>query len=178
MKTLEGFLGIRFGASIEDARSIIEQRANCVFDETNSTDESLIYYGINFGGRDTLFILLFFYENSFSKASVYIEPKLESQVVSLYQDIKAEINERYYESSEDFETYTTPYEKNDGYTETAISLGKANFSCFWSFTGDKKIDDYISLRLDEELRIIINYENGYLTDLLIKKNKSNNISDY
>ncbi|MCC8153882.1 MAG: hypothetical protein LIP01_06510, partial [Tannerellaceae bacterium] len=69
-------------------------------------------------------------------------------------------------------------EKNDGCTETAISLGKANFSCFWNFGESTPTDDYISIDINEDFEISIAYENGELMTLLVEKEKAKNILDY
>jgi len=178
MSKLESFLEIPFGASIEEAKQIIKMRSGSEFDEENSNLETLFFNGIRFGGRETIFTMLSFYEDKFSKASVYIKANLEAYTVSLYEEIKDEINSKYFVSTEDYETYKSPYEKNDGYTETAISIGKANFSCYWNFQNSNAMDDYVSVSINENMNIIISYENGFLIDLLVKERKANDISDY
>jgi hypothetical protein len=175
---LESFLGIPFGTPGDDAKRILEQKPNCSFDDVNSDNDILFFNGIKFAGRETTFIVLYLFENKFSKASVFIKPKLEAQTIALYQEIKSEINSKYFISKKDYENYSSPYEKDDGHTETAISLGKASFSCFWSFKNDTQEDDYISLCINENMSITISYENGYLTGQRVKRDKENNMLDY
>ena len=116
---LNGFLGIPFGSTQELViEKLIEK--NGTLDEENSNKDVLFVNGITFGGRQTEVLLLTFFESQFCKAVVLIKPKLESKVVETFKQIKNEINEKYYVSDKDFETYHPPYEQNDGYTELAI----------------------------------------------------------
>lgn len=174
---LEGFLGITFGSSQEDSKKILKTR-NGIIDSQNSNENSLLYDGIKFAGHITELVILSFYEDKLAKASVYIKPELESRIVNIYIGICDDLNKKYYVSTKNFETYDYPYEKNDGHTETAISLGNADFSCFWNFINIGKEDDYISVSISERMEIIISYENGELNNLLVNKHKENDALDY
>lgn len=174
---LNGFLGIPFRSNQELViEKLIEK--NGTLDEENSNKDVLVVNGITFGGRQTEILLLTFFESQFCKATVFIKPKLESKVVETYKQIKNEINEKYYVSDKDFETYHSPYEQNDGDTELAISLGKANFSCYWTFGDSGILEDYISVKIDENLEILIAYEDGPIMDLLVQRNKEKDSLDY
>ena len=175
---LDAFLNIPFETSSREVKNLLNSRHGCVFDEENSERDNLLFNGIKFAGRETLLISLLFFDDKFCKASVFIKPNLEVQTVSLYQEIKTEINNKYFVSKEDYESYTYPYEKNDGYTESAISIGKASFSCFWKFSNRRLIDNYISIEINEYMNIIISYEDGFLMDLLIQKRKASDSLDY
>lgn len=175
---LNGFLGVNFGSTKENVKARLLSRPECILDEDNSDDNALFFNGIKFAGRETLFIMFMFYENGFANATVLIKPKLEAHTISLYSEIKGEINEKYFVSQEDYEIYESPYEKDDGYVETAISVGKATFSCYWTFKDEDNIEDYISLRINEDLNIVLTYENSYLMEQLVKKNKAMDSLDY
>ncbi len=177
MKKLDSFLGIPFGSNQRLVNEKLLER-NGTYNEINSDDITMTYEGIIFGGRQTEFIMFTFFDNQFCKASVYIKPYLESKVVEIFNQIKSEINSKYFITKKDYETYDFPYEKNDGHTETAISLGKAEFISFWNFGNGRDTDDYIVLKIDENLNIVISYEDGVLLDKLVKKTQQKNIEDY
>lgn len=178
MHGLKNFLGIDFGESRESVKEKMLSRENCYFDEENSSNQFQFFKGVKFAGRETDFIMLLFYENKFCKSAIFIKPKLQSQIVQLYQDIKSEINNKYYKTDDDFEHYEYPYEKNDGHIETAISLGKANFSSYWVFPDQDGIDDFITLKITEDFDVVINYEDGNLTGKMVDENNEENSLDY
>ncbi|WP_312391036.1 hypothetical protein [Chryseobacterium sp.] len=175
---INGFLNISFGENKESVIKKINER-NGILDSQNSTEESLIFNNINFAGRETSFLAFHFINDQFCRAMVFLKANLESKTVNLYKEIKYEINERFYKTRQDFENYEAPFEQNDGYIDTAISLGKANFSSFWSFKNEQaKEDDFISLKINENFYIIITYENGDLMDKYESNRKKNNYQDY
>lgn len=96
----------------------------------------------------------------------------------MYKQICTELNKKYYKTEKTYETYDYPYEKNDGHTETAISLGKAEFSSFWNFNNLNKKDDYISVEINQYLEVVINYEHGELTNAMVNLNKEKDLLDY
>lgn len=174
---LNGFLGIPFGSNKELViEKLIEK--NGTLDEENSNKDALFVNGITFGGRQTEVLLLTFFENQFCKAVVIIKPKLESKVVETYKQIKNEITGKYYVSDKDIEAYHLPFMQNDGYTESAISLGKAIFSCYWTFGDSEILEDYISVSINEDLEIAIAYENGPLMALFVQRKEEKDSLDY
>ncbi|HCM35513.1 hypothetical protein [Chryseobacterium sp.] len=175
---INGFLNISFG---ENKQNVIEKikEKNGILDSENSNDDSLIFDNLKFAGRDTIFIAFHFVQDKFCRAMVFVKANLESRTVTLYKQIKEEVNEKYYKTVDDFENYEYPYEQNDGHVETAISLGKANFSSYWAFKNDKnKENDYISAKIDENFNIIIIYENGELMTEFENYKKQKNYEDY
>lgn len=177
---IDGFLGISFGSSADTAKRKMADRAGSIFDEENSSPETLIYTKTNFGGREAKYIILVFINDKLCRAVVHIDPGSESKAIDLYKTIKDEINKKYFITVEDYETYDDPYAKDDGYTISAIALGKASFSSFWCFKNPGAEDDYISLKLANDFNILINYEDGNLIELLVKKNQggSDTSKDY
>lgn len=178
---LDAFLGFKFGTSMEHVKEIMLAKPECVVDFENTDNENIIFNGLKFAGRETVFIIFKFFDNKFHTAYVFIKPKLESYVINLYTEIKDEINHKYYITEEDYETYKFPYEKNDNYTETAISLGKASFSSFWKFKNRdtfENIYNYITLDVTENLDIRICYQDGILAELCMAKQKEKNQADY
>ncbi len=175
---INGFLNISFGENKQSTIEKIEER-NGILDLDNSTDDSLIFDNLKFAGRETIFSAFHFINDKFCRAMVFLKANLESRTIELYQQIKEEITQKYYITNQGFENYQYPYEKNDGHTETAISMGKASFSSFWKFKNDKtNEDDYISIKIDENFHIIIVYENGRLMNKYDVNKNENNFQDY
>jgi hypothetical protein len=175
---LNSFLGIEFGSSIIEATEKMLKRDNTVLDDKNSTQEILLFYGMKFAGRETLLTMLFFVNDKFCKGVVYIKPKLDANIISTYNTIQNELNSKYFNAT-NYEIYEDPYEKNDGYTETGISLGKVTFNSFWIFKNNIGLEENsISLIITNELEITIAYEHGELTKELIEKINRKNFEDY
>lgn len=176
---LTSFLGIDFGSSKEISTEKLLSREGVIFDEENSSDDVLFFDGLKFGGRQTAYVFLLFVNNKFAKSSVVIIPKLEAFAIDLYQEIKTEINSKYYVTKDDFAIFEEPYYENDGYTETGIAVGKIKFSSYWKFTDQNAgKDDFIAIRITEDLQIVINYEDGDLSDEMVNKISKENSEDY
>ena len=175
---LNSFLGVDFGSSLESAKEKLLSREGCTLNEENSSNDTLIFNGLTFAGRQTSFVILYFINDKFCKSVIYITPKLEAYTIQTYKEIQNELNTKYF-TAKDFEFYDEPYEKNDGYTETGISLGKVTFESYWSFkdaNGGK--DDFISLKISDDLSICLVYEDGDLTDEMVNDIMSKNSEDY
>lgn len=67
--TLEGFLGIPFGSTLEVAKEKMASRGAILNIEDSNTD-NLFYNNLSFAGRQTEMILLLFHEQQFTKACV------------------------------------------------------------------------------------------------------------
>jgi hypothetical protein len=175
---IDGFLNISFGEKKQSTIEKIKDR-NGILDLENSIDESLVFDNIKFAGRETVFTAFHFVDDKFCRAMVFLKANLESKTVELYQKIKEEITEKYFRTNQDYEIYEYPFQKNDGHLETAISIGKANFSSFWTFKNNQSNqDDYISMKIDENFHIIIIYENGELMKKYENNKNQNNFQDY
>jgi len=178
-QTLEGFMGIKFGASSETVKHTMSARPECRLNKQYSTEESLAFEGAMFAGRQTAIILFSFVNNKFYTASVFIIPSLESEAIELFNTIKEELDEKYFSTREYFETYKYPYEKGDGYTESAIKQGKASFIAFWAFQdADSSNKNFISLEIGKSLSIIITYQDGNLIKEASMLAKEKNYKDY
>jgi len=170
--TLDGFFGCKFGSSRQVVKAIMLSKAGSkVYSEDVN---SIIFTGVKFAGHKVNVIIFQFVNNKFHTAKVLLSSPYESGVIDLYNDIKSGINERYYVTDGDYERYDEPYYKDDGYTISAIKLGKANFSAYWEFSNSRsdKEDDSntISVEISQSLSVIISYQDGVLINEVIKKN--------
>lgn len=161
---LTHFLGISFGSSPELAKKKLLCIPGCIYDFENSSSEVLFFKGLSFAGHKTTAVLLLFVNREFCRATVYIRPQLNALAIQHYREIQNHLNSQYFIATRDLETYEKPYEKNDGYTKTGISLGKINISSQWSFTNPNSgLEDSISMRIASDFSIVINYEDGHLS---------------
>ncbi|AZA89943.1 Uncharacterised protein [Chryseobacterium nakagawai] len=175
---INGFLNIPFGENQQKVSEMMREKGGILSLE-DSSHNTLIFDNIQFAGYPTTLIAINFLKDEFCRAMIFIKASLESRTIDLYKQIKEEINEKYYQTKVDFENYEYPFKKHDGHTETAITLGKAIFSAYWSFKNDEsKEDDYISVKIDENFHIIITYENGQLMKALVDIQKQENHTDY
>lgn len=179
-QTLDGFFGMKFGSSKESIKKIMLEKPGCNFDTKHSTEDILIFNGLKFAGRDIQFMLFSFTNNKFHTSRVVLVSELESKTVELYNEIKGELNEKYFTTKSDYEFYKSPYEKGDGYTESAIKLGKAEFSAFWKFKNPNSPEgqNIISLEINPSLSISLGYQDGVLIKEVVSKTKEKNYKDY
>lgn len=181
-QTLTGFYGFRFGCSVDSIKKVMLAKPGCLLDQKYSNENLLIFGGTSFAGREVVLMKFSFINGKFHTGSVYFDPKMESKTISFYKEIRDELNEKYFKSKQDFEIYKTPYEKGDGYTESAIKLGKATFATYWSFKNPKQKSDegnnIISLEINERLRVVLAYQDGVLFSESAEKDKSKNFKDY
>lgn len=177
---LNGFWSVDFGVSVQNAKAhLLNKHENLIIDDENSNDEILCIDNAQFAGRQTSLILIQFINNQFCKSAVYFKPKIDAFIIDDYKKIKNDINSKYFITELDFELYYPPYEKDDGYTESAISLGKATFSSYWKFTKDNEgFENIIALKITEDLEIVLTYENGKLAKQLYDQHQQKNREDY
>jgi len=181
-QTLDGFFGFRFGCSMDSVKKEMLIKPGCSLIDKYSSENMLAFEGMKFAGRDATYMIFGFINNKFHTGSVLISPNLKSKIIELYSDIQGELNEKYYKTTKVYENYTSPYEKGDGYYETAIKLGKADFSSFWKFVNPKSNKEdqknSISLKITPTLNVSIKYQDGILIDEAVDKSKAKNFKDY
>lgn len=168
---LIGFMGIRFGTDedmIVDA--LWEKGWIDISDMTNP--DMRIFSGLQFAGQNTEFISIHFLEKKFYKATIFFEKTgLPNTVVPLFEDIKNDLNGKYYKTIEDYRDFDSPSLALLGAEDIAISSGKADYKCFWRFTSDNQTDDFIWIRITQDLRVILSYEHGESSEIASERAK-------
>jgi hypothetical protein len=179
---LEGFLGFKFGLSADSIKKVMLSKPGCKIDQENSKKDVLFFKGIPFAGRDVQFISFEFVNNKFYTGTVVLNSTGEFKTVSLYNEVRSELNTKYFNASKTIEAYDSPYKKGDGNTETAIKLGKVNFSSYWYFKNPKSsrkdIVNSIFLSITYKMVIKIIYQDGVLNNEAIELSKRKNVQDY
>jgi hypothetical protein len=178
--TLDGVLGLKFGSSREDVRQVMLKRADFPLDKANSTNDDVLYGAGKFAGRDVEVLYLQFVNNKLYSIAFFIPVDLESRLIDTYNEIQSELNEKYYESEEIIENYKEPYEKGDGYAETAIKIGKATFLTRWKFDSSSNNEYYnmITVGITTTMQILLIYKDGALDKVASEKNKAKKLDDY
>lgn len=181
-QSLEGCMGIKFGSSQDIVKKSMLAKPGCRLSTTLSGKDILIFTNVQFAGHRTIGIHFYFIDGKLHSASVIVQADLESQVIDLYNTIREEINSKYYPTKLYEEKYTSPYEKGDAQTETAIKLGKASFASYWKFKNtaypSEDMDDCIFLDITKQLYIKIRYQNTFLFKIAYDRLKEKINADY
>jgi hypothetical protein len=181
-QSLEGFLGFKFGLDADSIKKVMLAKPGCKIDQENSKKDLLIFKGLKFGGRDAQFISFEFVNDKFHTGTVMINSAIDFKTVGLYNEIRTDLNTKYFNASKTVESYDLPYKKGDGNTEVAIKLGKANFSSFWYFknpkSNKKDIVNSIAVSITFKMQIKIVYQDGVLYNEAQELMKKKNVQDY
>jgi hypothetical protein len=82
------------------------------------------------------------------------------------------LNNKYGQPSKSIETFSTPYERGDGYEATAIAVGKGFFMSFWELEGGTVV-----CRISKTKHIFIEYESTNLSAIDEEEKKSSASAD-
>lgn len=178
--TLDGVFGMKFGMSQEEVKQIMLKRSDFPLNKIGNSKEAITYGAGKFAGRDIKILYLKFVDNKLSTIGFIYSIDLESEVVDTYQQIKRELVQKYGESELDIEDYSTPYEQGDGYTESAIRLGKATFLSKWTLGSSTNVDinNNIGLFISTGLSVMLLYQDGKLQKLESESDKEKALNDY
>lgn len=159
-QTLEGFMDIKFGSSIEVVKKAMLTKPGCRIDLEKCDTNYLYFKGVMFGGRETLFISCKFFKNRFYEANLYIYPEFEQKLSDLYLDIKKDIEQKYYKISVDYsKTFLTTWEFKNTNTK-------------------KDIFNTITLDINDGAVVLLKYKDGLLVLPVLEIQKKKAASDY
>lgn len=177
---LNGIMGIQFGSSkaTVKAQFMAKQPEATIYTDKPKT---LTFQDTKFGGRKSLGIIFAFTDDDkLHTIIVLIDPEFESKAFSLYDEINQEINEKYHTYDKQWEDYTYPYDKSDRYSHgvTALKIGKLDVATTWNFPDSTGEDNVIQTTITSNISVKITYQNGYLINQVVSKNKEKNSADY
>jgi hypothetical protein len=132
---LTGFLGIPFGSTKDQVISAMSARTTI---KPLIWNDLIAYKNIRFSGRDAEAIFFYFYQDYFCASIVTIVPE-RNRALETYYAIKKDYYTKYGTPHWDREEYSSPYEKGDGYEETALFANKAKISASWDFDENNAI---------------------------------------
>jgi len=180
-QNLDGFWGVRFGASIDSAKIIIKKKTT-VTPKLNSDKDILSYENVTFGGRTADVVKLYFYKNQLYGGTVFYIPEKDPEILSLYRNIKNEVAEKYWEPQIDVESYKSPYSKDDGFELSAIKGGYATIGAIWyfpnSFSNEINHTGTIMISVEPKIWIELAYRGGQAYEDFKKELQKNKQSDY
>jgi hypothetical protein len=181
---LTGFMGIPFGSSKEDIKKIFLSKN---VDAKIHTDEprTITFTNFNFGGRKAVAVVFGLNdEGKMHTAIVLLENEYDDDVFELYDNVVADINNKYHYRDVNNEFWKYPYDKGDKYQHgtTAIKLGKCTLQSMWYFDvndpSSHDDDNVIAVENTQTCTVKITYQNGLMISNVVSKNKEKNSQDY
>lgn len=171
---LEGFLGIKFGSSQEEVRNVMLTKQGFKYNSELSDNNRLIFGEGMFAGNYAENLAFVFVNNKFYTSILIFKPSSSSKILELYQEIVNGITKKYFKPDVVKEEYLEPYKKDDGFFESAIKLEKTNIRTQWLLKNPitKDDDSFISVKVDDDMKIYLGYMDGYLMYHNDKKDNS------
>jgi len=165
---LDGFNGIPWGASMKNAKTIMESKD---FTLRHETEKAYAFTG-KFAGENVEVIILYFFEDKMYMAVVSYKPE-ENLAKRKYKKYVDMMTQKYGKPHESVENYIWPYSKGDEFEETAISVNKAIIFSDWVFNNDFNI----TITISNDLNTLIYYQNNKLSKEADEFEKAQNIND-
>jgi hypothetical protein len=171
-KELDGFWGVKFGATINEAIETLKAKKpkKLKVDSTSLKDMRVhhVYVeGLRFAENwQTSYVSLGFFENKFMGGSVQFLPSYEyydgpvlilAGVLGLFGKLKSDVDQTYYESYS-YNQSLSPYREDEAGLY-AIKKGYVNLYARWSFPSERTIE----LTLERSLSVILEYRDWELT---------------
>lgn len=150
-KSIDGFWGIKFGASVDEISAAMKAKGAKLHPEVSDAN-TLVYADVQFTQRDVSQINMKFVEAKFYEAVVKFPAPAESQVLSQFQTITNELVGVYGEGKLT-KAFEPPYVDGDGYTVSALQLGKASFFYLWKTNNGNTIQ----LQINKDLSMFLFY---------------------
>ncbi|MBW4889861.1 hypothetical protein KXQ82_09045 [Mucilaginibacter sp. HMF5004] len=168
-KSIDGFWGIKFGASMDEAKAAVIAKGGKLITETSKADE-LHFENVVFTERKVDALGLRFVNGKFYQALVLFPTLDEGVVISKFNTIVSELN-NVYGPAVITKKFQPPYDTGTGeYDVQAITFGKGLYYAFWT-TNNK---NNISLEIAKDLHF-----NLFYTDTTLAKEKTaQKSSDY
>lgn len=179
---IDGFWGIKFGASYEDVKTVMMQKKGCSQTSNPSNKIGLVFTGVEFAGEKPASITFYFYENKFGVANVLIKPNDESNIFRLYDELRSTILLKYGEPTLTKEKFKYPFEKGDGMELMALEDDKLDVSTVWwqqEITKgiEKTYGKSIMISLTKMMAVSILYADEKLMTNIEATNKEQNSND-
>jgi hypothetical protein len=175
---VDGFWGMKFGSTQAQCKKTLLSKQDATIDSKHTDADQIVVEGLTFGGREVSFIKLSFYKDELHTASVYYKAPLDAKTQDLYDDIKADLNQKYFVTTQDYRNFNSPYTDGDGYEMDAVRQGLATISAYWHFNRADGFKNVISLEIDEHLFVILGYQDGKLIKEAVNAEKEKNSKDY
>ena len=130
---LDRFFGMKFRSNIDSIKNAMLSKPECKLIPNFSNQNMLSFSHVKFAGKDVVFMAFKFFNKKFFSGVVLIRPSFEGDIINLYNNIRDELNEKYFKSEINQESYEYPFSKDIGNSIEAIKLHKATFLTIWMF---------------------------------------------
>ena len=151
---LPGFMGIKWGSTLEEARAVLKTQGAVISEVTKSRMTASVT-GLKVLGYTPLMVALSFGNEGFYRATVFFAPPLRGHVFEAFTSIEAAVNREYGKAPVKFRTLSPPFKK--GQEEQALEAGEASIGDFWEFsTGKEK--SALAFTIEKTMRISLAYE--------------------
>ncbi len=182
--TMDRVLGIKLGISRNEVKAIMKsnQPESVVYSEN---EISLSYDKTEWGAYKPLLLMFQFDEDKLHTVHVFISPEYCKDIFYTYDDVVDIINGRYYTTSKFTEHYKYPYTKSDKYKYTTILVKNdyVTMQSLWSFDtrntpNNSEDDNNIMVTVTDDCNVKVTYQDGYLIDVAVAKEKAKQSKDY
>ncbi len=151
-KPIEGFLGIKFGASRADVIAAVKAKGGVLTD--HSTETYLIFSNVKLGPRASVQFDVKLFNDKCYQGYFYFKPDKEPEIIDYYNSLVNDISE-IYGKGEPFKQFKSPYENGDGHEVGALEGGYAKFFTNWN-SGSNFLQANIVI-IKDDLYVILNY---------------------
>lgn len=170
-KPIEGFLGLKFGASKEEVIAAVKAKGGTQTAPGKDPDV-LGFHNLNLGHRTSSYFFVQFVDNKAYRAGYVFKNDLEAEVVPFYNNLVKDVND-IYGSGKAYKQFDEPYSEGDGYETQGIGLGKVHLTTTYT-SGVNTIHIFITT----QLTVVMDYVDGQLNDLAEKKLKEKEKGDF
>ena len=177
---LDGFWGLYFNDSKDVCQKKILSKYGYKADAKNSTEYSLSYRNIQFGGNVCPGIVLGFMNNKLFVGKIIITPDTQQKLLTLYESIVDDISMKYHQPNDNSYKFLYPYNGNlsDGEALIAVKGGYSDISSYWEFNNNNGYKDTIKLEVDKNGFLILTYAYGFLYAKFTQLEKERDVSAY
>lgn len=170
-KSIEGFLGIKFGSSKLAVINAVKARGG-VIDKENTNADQIAFSNVKLGERESVGLAVRFINNKAFFAIFLFKANVEAQTVDYYNDLVKEITD-VYGTGEVTKDFKSGFKDGDGHEVTAIQNGYADLHTDWH--SNKNL---IQATIDNQLFVALSYTDGTLRAEADAAQKEKNKSVY
>ncbi|GAC1312352.1 MAG: hypothetical protein NVSMB24_33680 [Mucilaginibacter sp.] len=169
-KPIEGFLGVKFGASKAEVMTAMQAKGG-KFEGANSAG-GLFFSGLNLGHRHIQLLQVNLFNDKAYLAALVFEPENEASTIGDYKSLVSDISEAY-GKGEPYVHFDSPYKLGDGNETQALSLSEGQM-----FTNWKSGTNSIQVSIDTKLKVVLMYVDDATKALARAAQKAKEKSDF
>jgi hypothetical protein len=173
-KPVEGFLGIKFGASKADVVAAMKAKGGVL--SPASTDSQLLFTNVKLGQRMSEWLTVLLYNDKLYKGIFYFKPEHDSQAIDYYNSLVSDIS-GVYGTGSPYKSFKSPYKDGDGYEVTALSSGNATIFTNWGSDKANMIQAVID-PVKDDLYVLLFYIDDVVNAQAVAAEKAKEKSDY